>query len=196
MTGIPLFSTPTLALDPADDTGWAYGNWDTFEHGAWHIKASGSEHAGARLVRLEKHILDTHERYGVKRIAFENASLGSRHENTKVYHNRVSGVILATAAKIGATWEHFSPVTIKAFAGHGRYDKTHMMAALKRHYQLDVTNGDECDAIWVLLLDEQRRTRPAGSEPVKARKSKPPRRRKAKERTLFDSVPLDTADPF
>lgn len=186
LAALPLFDVPTLALDPADLTGWAFGYRRQFGSGVWSIAGSDSEHAGARLVRLERHILDTHERFGVKRIAFENASLGSKHENTKVYHNRVAGVIIATAAKIGATWGHYAPTTIKAHAGHGRYDKPQMIAALKRHYGLNIHSGDEADAIWILLLDRHRRGSPAVEVSKPAAKPKSGgRRRKPKDQMLF-----------
>jgi Holliday junction resolvasome RuvABC endonuclease subunit len=183
MNGLPLFDRRTLALDQATSTGWAYGDGELFEHGAWFLSGGSSEHAGLLLVRLEKRILETHERFGVNHIAFENASLGSKHENTKVFHNRVAGVIVATSAKIGASWAQYAPTSIKAHAGHGRYDKPQMMAALKRHYDLDVTNGDEADAIWILLLDQHRRSNPLAMAASKPKVKKG--RRKAKDPTLF-----------
>ncbi len=183
MNGIPLFDRRTLALDQATSTGWAYGDGEVFEHGAWYLSGGSSEHAGLLLVRLEKRILETHERFGIEHIAFENASLGSRHENTKVFHNRVAGVIVATAAKLGASWVQYAPASIKAHAGHGHYDKPAMMAALKRHYDLDVTNGDEADAIWILLLDQHLRNHPQA--PKAKPKAKQASRRKPKDPTLF-----------
>lgn len=184
MNGLPHFKTPTLALDPALATGWAFGSGDQFEHGVWYLKGASAEHTGAPLIRMERLIREAHERFGVQRIVFENASQGSVHENVKVFHNRVSGVILATAAKIGATWDQYVPTTIKAFSGHGRYKKPQMIAALERHYGITVRSDDECDAIWILLLDQQRRSSPLAQVAAKT-KRKSANGRKPKDPTLF-----------
>lgn len=175
--------TRTLALDPALNCGWAYHDGADMTSGVWHLKATSTEHAGAPLVRLERKIVELHELSGIERIVFENASQGSHHEQVKVFHNRVSGVILATASKLGCTWDQYVPSTIKAFAGHGRYKKHQMIESLKRHYGIEVRSEDECDAIWILLLDQHRRTSPLAqaSKP----KLKAGGKRKPKDPMLF-----------
>lgn len=177
--------TRTLALDPALSCGWAFGDGNIEDHGVWYLKGSSSEHAGAPLNRMARFIRDAHDRFGIERIVFENASQGSHHENVKVFHNRLSGVIIAAADMIGATWGQYVPSTIKAFAGNGRYRKPQMIESLKRHYGIEVSSDDECDAVWILLLDQHRRSNPLAVEASKPKAKSRGRSRKPRDPTLF-----------
>lgn len=177
--------TRTLALDPALACGWAWSDDTEMIHGVWYLKASGSEHTGRPLQRLHEHILRMDASHGIDRVVFENASQGSAHEQVKVFHNRVSGVILAAAARIGATWDQYVPSTIKAFAGHGRASKEQMVAWLKSKMDITVRSDDEADAIWILLLDQHRRKYPQAAREAAAKKPKAVRERKRKAPRLF-----------
>jgi Holliday junction resolvasome RuvABC endonuclease subunit len=184
MNGIPLFTIPTLAADPALLTGWSFGRGEEFEHGVWSLKGGASEHAGAPLVRLEKHLVAAHERFGFERLVFEAAAYGSKHPATRQFHDCVRGVLIATAYKLDVAWAEYSPATIKAYAGHGHYKKPQMIAALERHFGIKVRSEDECDAIWILLLDQHRRSSPLAQAAPKP-KAKSCGRRKPKDPTLF-----------
>ncbi len=143
-----------LGLDPANRCGWAHTNGKS---GVWMLNTSGTEHDGNRLVRLERNIIEAHERFGVDRVAFELAAYGSPHLATKQFHNALRGIIIMTAAKIGATYEQFEPTTIKKFAtDNGRALKPDMVRACKTFLNLDITDEDEADAIWVRELAKQR----------------------------------------
>lgn len=175
---------PTLALDTALTTGWAFGDGTQFEHGVWCLKGTATEHAGAPLKRLEDRIREAWERFGFERLAFEAAAYGGEYKAVKQFHNGARGVMLATAYKLGLQWVEYVPSTIKAFAGHGHYKKPAMIASLKRHYGIEVRSHDECDAIWILLLDQHRQTSPLAQEMAKP-KAKRASRRKPKDPTLF-----------
>jgi Holliday junction resolvasome RuvABC endonuclease subunit len=171
-----------LALDPACKCGFAHSCGDS---GVWILDAAGTEHSGNKLVRLERHILEIHERDGIDQIAFESAAFGSKFLSTKQFHNEVRGVIVMTAAKIGASYVAFVPTSIKKFAtDDGKASKLDMIRAIKLHYGLDVRDEDECDAIWVLKMAEQRAGNPVVAA-LAAQKKPAPRRRTKKEARLF-----------
>lgn len=150
--------THILALDPALVTGYAHSSGP---RGVWLLSGSAGEHAGTRLTRLEDFIIDAHRAWTVERIAFERAAYGGDYLATKQFHNQLRGVILLAAAKIGATWEDFSPATIKKFAtDNGRATKQDMMRALKIQFGIETTSDNEADAIWILKLAEQRSASP------------------------------------
>jgi len=183
---------PTLALDPATRTGWAWTDGSDVRSGVWMLKGGASEHAGLPLVRLERLILETHSRLGIDRIVFERSAYGGDFLQTKQFHNQVRGIILATAAKIDASWADFSPTSIKAFAGHGSYGKPDMLRALHQHYPQwkPIKEENEVDALWILLLSEHHRTGAPGPPhdttfQAPTRKKKKPPTRKQHDPELF-----------
>jgi Holliday junction resolvasome RuvABC endonuclease subunit len=175
--------TRTLALDPALSCGWAFGDGGLADSGVWCLKSSSQEHAGAPLVRLEKRIIEAVERFGIRRLVFEASAYGGDYPAVKQFHNGARGVMLATAFKLDLQWAEYVPSTIKAFAGSGRYKKPQMIESLKRHYGIEVRSDDEADAIWILLLDQHRRSNPLAMAASKPKVKKG--RRKAKDPTLF-----------
>ena len=148
----------TMALDPANTTGWAWSNAGAdLRYGIWRLQVSSEEHSGNRLVRLRDFILDTHRAYGIDRIACEDASFGSPNPNVQAMHNELRGVIRATAAELGLPDPVlFTPPTIKACTcNNGLADKGQMIAAVNRLYCLKITDDNVADAVAILKMVER-----------------------------------------
>lgn len=142
-----------LGLDPATKTGWAHSDGDS---GVRHIGISGQEHAGQKLVRFRDWLHEMLRAYTVDRIAFEFSSLGSKHEEAKVFHNQLRGVLIMVAAEFNLPFRSFSPSQIKKFAtGNGRASKEEVMRCFEVATGRKAVDDNEADAYWVLHLAEQ-----------------------------------------
>lgn len=138
-----------LALDPAENTGWAHSNG---EFGVFRLRLQGSP-LGDQHARLERFLEAAISDFGCDAIATENAGFGSPNPEVQARHNERLGVIRLVAARHGIKVQTFQPSTIKSFAtGDGHAKKPAMVAACKRLLKVAVTSDDEADAVWILEL--------------------------------------------
>lgn len=146
-----------LSLDPALATGWAHSSG---RHGVWRLSVNGSEHAGARLARLEQHLRRTTAVHSAGLIVFEGSRQFTRGKAALAMHCELTGVIKKFAYELGVPFREYSPGEVKAFAGDGGYSKTEMIRALKIKLGISVRDDNEADACWLLALaqsDQQER---------------------------------------
>ncbi len=169
-----------LALDPAENTGWAHSNG---QFGFWPLRLQGAPLADQH-VKLEQYLERAIGQMGCDVIATENAGFGSPNPEVQARHNERLGIIRLVAGRHGLTVHTFHPSNIKSFAtGDGRAEKRDMIAALKRHHNITVTSDDEADAIWILELmkrpdcwpkpaPKKRNGKKAKGKPAKGKKEK------------------------
>lgn len=172
----------TLALDTALRTGYAHSSGYS---GVWRLGSPGDK-SGHPMARLEELILEAHANWGVERLVFEAAAYGGKYLATKQFHNACRGVMIACAAKLNIAWAEYHPSSIKAFAGHGRFQKWQMVRALHMHYPelSGVTDDNEADAWWILKLDQHTLANPLAKLYAEAKKKRP-RRKKIKQQRFF-----------
>ena len=173
-----------LAIDPALATGWAHS---AGVHGVWRLDIAGTEHDGRRLVRMEQHMIEVHERYGVEHVAFEMAAYGSPHPATRQFHDMLAGVIIATAAKIGAAFTPYDPKTIKKFwTTSGNASKQDMLRHCRINGYEGITDDNEADAIAILeLAHSDARNKRRLAEAIRTNANTKTRRRKRERQTRF-----------
>lgn len=167
-----------LALDPADVTGWAWGDGTRIQFGTWRLRQAAQEHDGRRLIRLSTFIMETAHRLGCNKIAFEDAGFGSINRHTESMHNELRGVIKRCAAELQIPFIGFHPTSIKKFGtGYGRADKRQMIMAAEQHFEIKVANDNEADALFVLAMAQQ--------EYKVAERLRAAPKRRAKDKRLF-----------
>jgi Holliday junction resolvasome RuvABC endonuclease subunit len=153
-------STPILALDLGDTTGWATAD----EHGAvssgvLDLSIADGEHPGQRWARARRTIADLAYRTGASRIAWERVvNVGGPWSRSTLYGLEVQVVeVCATLLVEPLT---VMPSSLKKHAtGNGRAKKPQMRAAAARRFGRDpesFATHDEADALCVLgwALDE------------------------------------------
>jgi len=170
-----------LALDPANQTGWAYLTADGRRlFGTWGIAKPGDDHPGERLRRLRDGLVEFLEVYPADVIACEDAHFGSRNHETAAMHSELRGIIKLLAAEHGAIYVAYKPATIKKFAtGHGHARKPQVMRACKTVLGIEPEDDNVADALFILELARQ--DRPAASTRPKTRR----RREPSPQSTLF-----------
>ena len=165
-----------LALDPAMCTGFAHTNG---QYGVWELGRGGAEHHGNRLIRFRDYLLEAAGKWGCDKIAFEDASFGSRNPAVQALHNELRGTIKLVAAELNVPFVGYKPSSIKKFAtNYGFAKKDQMIRAAETMLGIRTQSSDVADACFILAMaqqewqaEERRKARPA-----------PP---KVKERRLF-----------
>ena len=146
----PRFDFPTLALDPATNTGVAdsYGLLTT-----WHLSGAGAGyHYGAGLVDLRRRIIKRWKAYPFQRIVVELASIASiKSGKTAARLAALHGAICDAAYMLGKLpVRTVQPTKLKKFAtGNGRADKADMITFAKGQ-GADPHDDNQADA-WHLL---------------------------------------------
>lgn len=168
-----------LALDPAAKTGFAHSNGAS---GTWLITHPMDTHAGARLLRLKKLIVEAIDKWGCSFIAVESASFGSHNPAVQAMHNENAGVIKLIAAERRIRIRFFSIQDIKIYAtGKGNAEKEQMMRACQTLLHRTPADDNEADAIWICELAQHPELWREKVKPIK--KKKPAKDRKP--RRLF-----------
>lgn len=167
-----------LALDPANETGFAVGTMTAkntlsiASSGSWVLTSPRVGHPGDRLLLLYRHMQDVCLKYAIDLIAYEDATMGSHHAHVQARHNELRGVILLFGAVRKVPCVAYNPRTIKKFAtDNGNADKTQMIRALETHYGIRTDNSNVADAVFILSIAAH------GIRP-----SQPSRRRSVKRR--------------
>lgn len=178
-----------LAIDPATRCGWCWGDGTTFDYGVWDLGDVGE--TGLKLASLAACIRSVVARHGVDEIAYEEASYGGSGRkkygpqwSTIVLHNQFRGVIESTATELGIPTLVYNIMTIKAeTASNGRATKRDMIAAVRRHWGVELRDNqdNEADAIAIYQL-AARGFRPTAV--VKKERKKAERQHKARQMTL------------
>ena len=170
-----------LALDPANQTGWAYLTADGRRlFGTWAIAKPGDDHPGDRLRRLRDGLVEFLGVYPADVIACEDAHFGSRNHEVAAMHSELRGIVKLVAAEHGARYVAYKPNTIKKFAtGCGLAKKWQVVAACKTVLGIEPEDDNVADALFILELARQ--DRPAASTKPKARR----RREPSPQSTLF-----------
>jgi len=136
-----------LALDPGNACGWAHSSGTS---GCWQLKPRQSEHNGQRLVRLYEHLTEVEATLGISKIVYEASHHNPRGLAAVAVHGQLVGTILLFAAERAIPYRDVPPMTIKAFAGHGGYDKHDMLRALASKLGIRAYDQNQADALWLL----------------------------------------------
>ncbi|HUT60446.1 MAG TPA: crossover junction endodeoxyribonuclease RuvC, partial [Phycisphaerae bacterium] len=103
-----------LAVDPANQTGWAYVDADGRRlYGSWAIAKHGDSHPGDRLMRFRDGLLEFLAVHPAELIACEDSHFGSRNHETAAMHAELRGVLKLLAREHGARYVAYKPNTIK-----------------------------------------------------------------------------------
>lgn len=165
-----------LALDPANLTGFAHSDG---HRGVWALTRPTDRHPGDRLARLRAYLLRASEEWGFERLAYEEATFGSRHIHTIALHNRLAGVIELTAHQLGAELWPVNPATLNNWAtGYGRARDWQIIRAARTLLGVETDSPDVADACFVLEMAKQN-VLPA------ATRRKQPRKVRDKMKRLF-----------
>jgi len=175
---------PILALDPATKTGWAHSDGTS---GSWALAARAGDHDGQPHLRLANLVAGIIKTKGCGLLAFESSPFvgTDRTAATLSKGSEFRGVLLLVAARLEVAVLTVNPMTLKAWAtGSGLANKEQMRASYRRFYDVDVTDPDECDALWVWRFAEHYLER--GAPDLTPRKKPRARRSSSRSRQLLD----------
>lgn len=135
-----------LALDPAAKTGWATSDG---RHGVWILQKGKS--SAERLSTLRYHIIEEAGFTALQLIAYEDASFGSRNPAVQALHNELRGVIKLVAHDLDIPSVGYKPAAIKKYAtGSGSSKKDQMIRAAKTLLNIETTDDNVADALFIL----------------------------------------------
>ena len=140
-----------LAIDPANETGWAVINEGVTHYGIWNLKKHVDESVGMRLVRFHSHLREICDKMAIKVIAYEKP--GGKNYKGVINHAKLVGVIEKYCEYSGLDYLGFSAAEIKKYAtGIGNVGKPEMMKAAQGRLGYIGNNENEVDALWILEL--------------------------------------------
>lgn len=143
-----------LGLDPANRTGFAHTSG---HRGVWDITDKRDKHPGRRLERLRSLLFRTRRTHGIDLIACEDASFGSRNQNTAAMHNELRGVIKLFAAEIEAPVVLFKPNEIKLWlTGKGNAKKPEMIRWVQIRFNITTDDDNLADAVAILEMAREK----------------------------------------
>lgn len=141
-----------LALDPSTNTGFAHSGGIS---GVFDLSVRRDESSGMRLVRLQSKLNEIKNGTGIDLLVFEAARHAApKMQGALTVQAELQGVIKLWCENNGVEYRGYSPSQIKKFAtGKGNANKAAMVEAAKKHWtDRELTDDNECDALWLLEL--------------------------------------------
>ena len=141
-----------LALDPATHMGFAHSCGAS---GVWDLSVRKDESSGMRLIRLISKLDSIMEDVGVNLLVYEavrNARPGM--QRALICQSEIQGQIKVWCERLHVEYRGYSPSEVKKHAtGKGNAGKEMMIeAARKRWPDKELSDDNECDALWILDL--------------------------------------------
>ena len=142
-----------LALDLATSCGYAWVGADGRLHrGSYSLCVTAADEWDLRAWRLGEW-LRAIDPASFSHVAYEHGAIGSHVGDVKELHGMLRGVVADNAARLGWLPMAFSPQQVKSIAtGKGNAPKAQVMRACGTLLGLVVTDDNEADALWLLVL--------------------------------------------
>ena len=140
-----------LGIDPAQTTGWAFGN-DTLDtvprwYGVWTLNRQ------QRLVEFRDMLRQVCYAESIGLICYEAATFGSHNPAVQASHNEMAGVLKLFAADLNIEVRAYNPGTIKKWlTGNGAADKAQMIRAVKAQFGIATKDDNIADAVAICAM--------------------------------------------